>query len=211
MTRWSRQMTQSLTNSSRPCRVIWLSRDCSPVMIAVTPLSLSQRKSRRSSARRMPSFGRLEKSDSTVSRATRLAPIRSIMEPRRTNNPSRSYSPVSSISLRSMWTWSTASFRRRMSDGTSKPRLATFAAISASVSSKLMKTPGSPKSLAPRTMNSMARSVLPHPALPQTSVGRPSGRPPSVISSSPRMPVRHFGICSKCVQRFPALPSRSYS
>src|SRR5512140_2745772 len=84
-----------------------------------------------------------------------------------------------------------------MSSGRSKPRLATFLASSSPVSSKLMKTPRSPKSLAPRTMNSMARSVLPHPALPQTSVGRPRGRPPSVISSSPRIPVLHFGICSK--------------
>ena len=47
-----------------------------------------------------------------------------------------------------------------------------------SVSSKAMNTPGSPNSVAPRTRNSMASSVLPQPAPPQTSVGRPAGRPP---------------------------------
>src|SRR4051794_6402601 len=42
--------------------------------------------------------------------------------------------------------------------------------------------------MAPRTRNSIAKSVLPHPAPPQISVGRPRGRPPSVTSSRPRMP-----------------------
>src|ERR1700733_7478777 len=55
-----------------------------------------------------------------------------------------------------------------------------------------MKTPGSPYSVAPRTRNSIASSVLPQPAPPQTSVGRPAGNPPPVISSSPRMPVGAF-------------------
>ena len=31
----------------------------------------------------------------------------------------------------------------------------------------------------------LSRSDFPHPAAPQTSVGRPAGRPPPVISSSP--------------------------
>ena len=39
----------------------------------------------------------------------------------------------------------------------------------------------------------MASSVLPQPAGPQTSVGRPRGRPPPVTSSSPLMPVGAFG------------------
>src|SRR5688572_15985422 len=39
----------------------------------------------------------------------------------------------------------------------------------------------------------MASKVLPQPALPQTSVGRPRGRPPPVISSSPSMPVVALG------------------
>ena len=55
-----------------------------------------------------------------------------------------------------------------------------------------MKTPGSPYSVAPRTRNSIASNVLPQPAPPQTSVGRPVGNPPPVISSSPRMPVGDF-------------------
>ena len=39
----------------------------------------------------------------------------------------------------------------------------------------------------------MASRVLPQPALPQTSVGLPCGRPPPVISSRPWMPVGHLG------------------
>src|SRR6185503_17177365 len=35
--------------------------------------------------------------------------------------------------------------------------------------------------------------LLPQPALPQTSVGRPLGKPPPVISSRPFMPVGDFG------------------
>ena len=38
----------------------------------------------------------------------------------------------------------------------------------------------------------MPRRVLPQPALPQTRVGRPRGKPPPVISSRPAMPVGHF-------------------
>ncbi len=38
----------------------------------------------------------------------------------------------------------------------------------------------------------MARRVLPQPAPPHTRVALPRGRPPSVISSSPRMPVGHL-------------------
>ena len=55
-----------------------------------------------------------------------------------------------------------------------------------------MKTPGSPISM-PRTRNSTENRVLPAPALPQTRVGRPRGRPPPVISSRPRMPLLTLG------------------
>jgi hypothetical protein len=34
---------------------------------------------------------------------------------------------------------------------------------------------------------------LPHPAVPQTSVGLPRGKPPPVISSNPWMPVAALG------------------
>lgn len=40
--------------------------------------------------------------------------------------------------------------------------------------------------------NSVAKSDLPHPAAPQTSVGRPWGKPPPVISSNPPIPVGTF-------------------
>ena len=60
--------------------------------------------------------------------------------------------------------------------------------MSSSVSSKVTNTPLSPRS-APWTRNSRPNSVLPHPGPPHTSVGRPSGSPPPVISSKPSMPV----------------------
>jgi len=53
------------------------------------------------------------------------------------------------------------------------------------VSSNDIKTPGSSYWSAPCTRNSIAKRVLPLPALPHTSVGRPFGSPPNVISSSP--------------------------
>ena len=55
---------------------------------------------------------------------------------------------------------------------TSNPSEAAFAASSSAVSSKAMNAPGSPKSRAPRAMNSIASSVLPEPAPPHTRVGR---------------------------------------
>jgi hypothetical protein len=160
--------------------------------MAVTFRSLSQRNSRRSSARRIPSLARPAKRASIVSSTTRFAPMLSIAAPSRTKRPSRSYSPVSSISLRSTRTWSIASFPVRTNRETWKPKEATLAASSSAVSSKDMNTPGSWNLVMPRMRNSMARSVLPAPAGPQTSVGRPRGSPPSVISSSPWMPVGHF-------------------
>src|SRR3979490_1566288 len=76
----------------------------------------------------------------------------------------------------------------------SKPSDATLSASSSAVSSNVIKTPGSLKCVAPLTRNSMASSVLPHPAFPHTSVGRPDGKPPRVISSRPLTPVRDLLI-----------------
>ena len=39
----------------------------------------------------------------------------------------------------------------------------------------------------------MDKRVLPQPALPQINVGRPLGKPPKVISSSPCIPVGVLG------------------
>src|SRR4051812_732568 len=64
--------------------------------------------------------------------------------------------------------------------------------MSVAVSSNVIKTPGSPNSVAPRIRNSVANSDLPQPAAPQTSVGRPAGTPPPVISSNPGIPVGAF-------------------
>ena len=103
LTRWSRVITQSEMYSSSPWRVRPLSPR-SAVTIAVTPFSFSQRNNRRSSARRMPGLGSPAKRTSRVSIAIRLAPIESMANPIRMKRPSRSYSPDSSISLRSMRT-----------------------------------------------------------------------------------------------------------
>ena len=64
---------------------------------------------------------------------------------------------------------------------------ATLVVSSSAVSSNATKTPGSPRSM-PRTMNSAASRVLPHPGPPATSVVRPRGSPPEVIWSSPSTP-----------------------
>src|SRR5690349_18843367 len=52
--------------------------------------------------------------------------------------------------------------------------------------------PGSPCSTAPRTRKVIAKSVLPQPAPPAMSVGRPLGSPPPVMESSPSMPLGRF-------------------
>ena len=84
-----------------------------------------------------------------------------------------------------------------MSAARSKPSEATSAVRSSTLSSKVMNTPRSPNSVAPRTKNSVARRVFPDPAAPQTKVGRPLGSPPPVISSSPVMPVAAFAKAAK--------------
>src|SRR4030095_3537037 len=56
LVRWSSRITQSDTYSSNPWRVKVLSPR-SPVTIAVTPLSFSQRNKRRNSARKMDVLG----------------------------------------------------------------------------------------------------------------------------------------------------------
>ena len=62
------------------------------------------------------------------------------------------------------------------------------------VSSKVIRTPGSPNCTIPLSRKLAASRVLPEPAPPQTNVGRPAGRPPLVISSRPCMPVGDFAI-----------------
>ncbi len=102
--------------------------------------------------------------------------------------------------------------RRSSSRGRSRAS-ARSATRSSCVSSKAMNTPGSSNSSAPRSRNSMASSVLPQPAAPQTRVGRPRGRPPNVISSRPAIPVGAFANAPRGVlaregiaSGFPTLP-----
>ncbi len=137
-------------------------------------------------------FENAPNSDSIVSITTRLAPTASIDAPSRRNSPSRSQSPASWMSP-PVSTWSITSLSSAWSRTRSNPSDATLATRSSADSSNVTNTPGSPNSVIPRTRNSIASSVLPQPAGPQTSVGRPLGRPPVVSSSSPMMPVRAFG------------------
>ncbi len=190
--RWSSRITQSETNSSMPCRVSLSGPSRSAVMTVVRPCCLSHPNSRRISARRIRGFGNSAKSASSVSRTTRRAPTRRTASAMRMKRPSRSNSPVSEISAREMDTWSRNSFFSATRRFRSKPSDRAFSARSGIVSSNEMNTPGSPYCVAPRTRNSSPNIVFPAPAPPLTSVGRPLGRPPPVISSRPWMPVRVF-------------------
>ena len=192
MTRWSRVTTQSETYSSIPNRVRLPSLPRSPVITTVRSRSLSHRNRRPSSPRMMASFGSALNSSSIVSSTTRLAPTDSTAIWSRMNSPSRSKEPVSTISAGSNRKASIASRPSRSSCSRSKPSDATLVTRSSCASSKASITPGSPKSRAPRTRNSMPNMVFPEPAAPATRVGRPRGRPPLVISSKPMMPVGAF-------------------
>src|SRR5262249_50752413 len=68
-----------------------------------------------------------------------------------------------------------------------------FATRSALGSSNETNTPGSPD-CAPWMRNCSPKTVFPHPDVPQTNVGRPSGIPPNVSSSSPGEPELVLGI-----------------
>ena len=94
----------------------------------------------------------------------------------RMNRPSRSKAPVSMISAGSSRKASMASRPSCSSWSRSKPSEATLVARSSWASSKASRTPGSPKSRAPRTRNSIPNRVLPEPAAPVTRVGRPRGQ-----------------------------------
>jgi hypothetical protein len=190
--RWSRTITQSETYSSIPWRVSALSPR-SPVTMAVTARSSSQRNSRPSSARTIAWPRNAPYSNSIVSSTTRFAPMRSMVSSRRRNSGSRSNSPVSITSEGSTRKACTTSSPSRWSPSRSNPSEATLALTLSADSSKVTSTPGSPYSCAPATRNSSPSSVLPDPAPPVTSVDRPWGRPPRVISSSPRIPVGAFG------------------
>ena len=72
------------------------------VITAETPFCFNHPNRRRISLRRTPVLERPANNASGVSRRTRLAPTESIAPPSLMNNPSRSYSPVSAISLLSM-------------------------------------------------------------------------------------------------------------
>src|SRR5829696_5929757 len=117
----------------------------------------------------------------------------SMAYPRRIKRPSRSYSPVSSISVRSICTWSIFTKRSFCNFSRSNPKEATFKDSSSGFSSKAINTPESPNSIAPRIINSIESKVLPQPAAPQTREGLPLGSPPPVISSKPAIPVGVLG------------------
>ena len=210
VTRWSRKITQSETYSSRPWRVS-VPSPRSPVMTAVTPSVLEP-------AEQPPQLGAQDgrvgepaeqRLDACRARRAWRRRCRWRAGGGRTAPRGRTRrSPRSRCARRARSRWRASS--APSSRFRSKPSDATFAASSSAVSSNAMKTPGSPNSVAPRTRNSIANSVLPQPAPPQTSVGRPRGSPPPVISSRPWIPDGAFG--SGCrVNRAPVGPGASPS
>ena len=192
VTRWSSRMTQSETYSSRPWRVSAPAR-ARPVMTAVTPLSFSQRNSRRSSARRMARW------------AGRRTALRACPAPRAWRRWNRSRDPAGRTALPGHTRRSPRSrcarcgrSRRAASSAADqaardRSRAMRRSASSSAVSSKAMNTPGSPNCARRARGIPWPSSVLPQPAPPQTSVGRPRGSPPPVISSSPWMPLLALG------------------
>ena len=135
------------------------------------------------------------KSVSMLSSTTRFALIAFTAWPRRMNNPSRLDSPLSSISFRSMRTWSSNSFLRFTSSPKSRPRDQTLVASLSVASSNSMHTPGSPHWSAPCTRNSIASKVLPQPALPHTRRGTALRQP------SARYFIQSFDSCRGFWQR----------
>src|SRR5215467_14225177 len=75
----------------------------------------------------------------------------------------------------------------------SKLSVATSWYSSSSVSSKDIKIPGSSYLVTPLIRKLMQKRVFPVPVPPERRVVLLRGRPPSVISSKPLMPVGHLG------------------
>ena len=151
---------------------------CSPVMIAVTPFSLSQRNSRRSSARRIASLGRPANSASTRVQHHALG---ADLVDHRVEADEQPFQVVLA-GLLDLAALDVDVIDRHLLPAirplTSKPSDATFLASSSAVSSKDMKTPGSLNSVMPRTMNSIASSVLPRSGAAADQRGPPrAGRP----------------------------------
>ena len=142
LTRWSSRITQSETYSSSPWRVSCPSPR-SPVITAVTPWSLSQRNSRRSSARRIawllkPGEQRLDGVEHHPLGADRVDGVA---------EPDEQPFEVVLAGLLDLAALDDARNRwracpRSISSSRSKPSEATFLASSSAVSSKLMNTPG---------------------------------------------------------------------
>jgi hypothetical protein len=151
----------------------------------VTPRSFSQRKSGRSSARRMPWLGRPANSASIVSRHDPLGADR-------VDRVAEADEQALEVVLAGLLDLAALDVDEVERDLLLPHQLVEVEAERAHVGGELggallegHEDPGSPSSVAPRTMNSAASIVLPQPAPPQTSVGRPRGTPPPVISSSP--------------------------
>ena len=194
VTRWSRRITQSETYSSMPCRVR-VPSPRSPVMTAVTPLSLSQRTG--AAARRagcawfvQPAEQRLDRVEHDPLGADR---IDRVAEP--DEQPFEivfaGLLDLAAVDLdvvdrrllarATSWSRSNPSERDVLRPG---PRR---------VSSNAHEHAGLAEVRGAARPGTHARAAsCRSPAPPQTSVGRPRGKPPPVISSSPRMPVGAF-------------------
>ena len=173
-------------------------------MTAVTPLSFSQRNSRRSSARRMPLVGqpaeqRLDRVEHDALGADRVDRVAQADE-----QPFEIVlAGLLDLAALDRARWSTTS--RLLRDQPRRDRSPARRRSSPArrrVSSKLMKTPGSPNSRAPRDqeLDAEQRLAAARRRRRPASAG-PRGRPPPVISSSPRMPVGHLARASAAKRR----------
>jgi hypothetical protein len=207
-------MTSSATNSSTP------QRDTSPyssrrstVMTAVTPSSRRPCESRRSSRRTRAASGNSLNTAPSESSATRLAPIAVTARSIRDIRAPRSQAPASVTSCRGSGEASTNRHLPCASQAAmSHPSEMRLRRMSTGGSSKVMNTPGSSNCWMPQARYCEENSVFADPAVPLTSVVRPSGRPPWAIRSKPAMPVGTFSTGVTAMRgprrRRPDAPSR---
>ena len=161
----------------------------SSVSSVVTPISRNAAITRRSSRRTIVGSVMSGSSAPSASTATRLALTFRTALSIRAISPSKSKSPiVMTSSVAACEPSTTASRPSRPSAWRSQPNPATFAAMSWGVSSNVASTPGCPNCLTPSMRNCTAKTVLPLPAVPTTTVVRRSDRPPMDRSSKPAIP-----------------------
>ncbi len=169
----------SATNSSTPLRATSPSSlPRSAVSTAVTPRSFNAAVRRKISWRICVASNWVKRPPSE-SIETRRAPTRSIACPIRAIRAPRSNSPVTIAGSPGWIEASTNAHRFAASHRpTSQPKPMRLRRMSSARSSKVTKTPDSPRASMLVARNCAAKTVLTLPAVPETKVVRPLGTPP---------------------------------